>query len=232
MIEESHLTGKNMESEASYDSGISSCSSSFSDSISTSTSTDSGKSTSTDSSKSTSTDSSQSKSQPTNNMPTSSSLSHYDSPTTQFTSYTDSQPTEMSMDSGIGDSEPIKSERPSVKTSSRPSVANSSRHFPGTALQFLQTLLCVQSYCSWDPIKDIKERAGPELLEECRSLMWEQDEDKELYVIFWCNNVIYLFKFLVMLLCLITLQHQMCNWSALRIFLVHTLHCISLRYLF
>ena len=180
MIEESHSTGKNMESDASFDSGISSCGSSLSDSSSTST----------DSSRFTSTDSSKSKSQPTNYM--ASYSSHYDSPSTQLTSSTDSQPTEMSMDSGIGDSEPIKSERPSVKTSSRPSVANSSRHFPGTALQFLQTLLCVQSYCSWDPIKDIKERAGPELLEECRSLMWEQDEDKELYVIFWYNNVIFI----------------------------------------
>ena len=58
---------------------------------------------------------------------------------------------------------------------------STARHFVGTALQFLRTLLSVSDYRSWDPVKDIKDRAGPSLLEECRSLMWDQEgSDKEL----------------------------------------------------
>ena len=88
---------------------------------------------------------------------------------------------EMSVDSSIEQSVGCK---PAATTAIEPVYKNlpedsSTQHFVGSALQFLQTLLTVADYRLWDPIKDIKKRASLKLLDECRCLMWDQEEESK-----------------------------------------------------
>ena len=58
---------------------------------------------------------------------------------------------------------------------------NSSHQLTDLAWQFLQRVITSSHYKDWDPVKDIKNQASEQLIEECRSLLWETNEDdKEL----------------------------------------------------
>ena len=77
----------------------------------------------------------------------------------------------------------VVSKLSAVNLSNELSVAksvNSSQQLTGLALPFLQHVISTNnSYKDWDPVRDIKNQASEQVIEECRSLLWGANGDNK-----------------------------------------------------